>query len=147
MKKIIVAIFVGIGLLGCLTLYYVHNKKIAAINYSNQILGDIKDDLQTWSYVRSNDVNIKKNYSRSIVNKLIRVVILKPEVVKLDGNSLETICLLRATEYQKLIELYDVNDHAKLVLMYLDDIREDSEIGLKKLQKSLGGSGCSPVKT
>jgi hypothetical protein len=146
MKKIVKVFLFVVVTLGFLTLYYIYNKRNAAIDYSNLTFSDLKNDLDAWNIVKDMDVGVKKNYSRSVIGKLMRVSAMRPDISRLDGNSLEVICLLRKPEYQELFEIYDFNDTSTLILRYLQNIKNESDASLKKLQQSLGGTECSAVK-
>lgn len=107
---------------------------------SIQLVG-IRDDLKLWELSDdTSSVKLKETISKSILRKVILVRVASPDVTKIDGEALETLCIL--SENKNILNSASKPQLAKTAKEYLSSVEVDVKSEIAKLQKVMKGKGC-----
>ena len=144
-RTLFVVILCGVCFLaGVGATFYVKDKE-ARTDMANLVLHDLSSSLELAGLVNGSNLDlaaIKLQQNKNIVELILTVSALRPEVSKLDSISLESLCKTIQLENDGLLEDPKIGEIRILAKGYLDEVNGSVLKQISELQKIFKGKGC-----
>lgn len=108
-------------------------------------LSDIRESKNLWKILESqNSLNsdVKNEISKSVIKNLILVRSISPDINKLSGESLETLCLLMGEDGREMLINSRDDQLLEMANEYLSSIENSVKARISDMQKTMRGKGC-----
>jgi hypothetical protein len=144
-KTLFIVIFCVIGFLAGVGTTYHTMEKQANISKANLVLHDLAGNLELAEMVNDSSADlaaIKLQQNKNFAVLILTVSTLGPEIDKLDGISLESLCKTIQLSNNGLFDDPNIGEVRILAKEYLVDISERVANQISELQKLFKGTGC-----
>jgi hypothetical protein len=138
-KNRLCLIFAAILVIGLIVSYGRPDRNTA---FAEVLLSNVRYDLDIWRLLNNSPLELKQKVAQSLLHKAMLVRSLKPDVNRLGGTALESLCFL--TE-EKTLEILSYSGDKRLVSIaeeYFSSVKSDVRKRIVELQKTMKGSGC-----
>lgn len=108
-------------------------------------LSDVRDNLRLWEVSKrqsSSNPELMRNIAESTLKHVMLVRSLNPDINKLGGEGLETLCLMLGDTGKEILSSVGDKELVALARDYLASVEKSVENRISDLQKTMRGSGC-----